>query len=501
MAEPLILAIDQSTSATKALLFNRSGRLVHRTDESHQQFYPRPGWVEHDPEEILVKTIKAIRRLVEESGVNAEDIQVLSITNQRETALIWDRQTGKPAHNAIVWQERRTAPLCAELRAAGAEDTIRAKTGLVIDPYFSASKLKWILDNVDGARGAAESGRLAAGTIDSWLIFKLTDGKVHATDCSNACRTMLLNIHEVQWDSELCEIFTMPMGILPEVKPSSARFGETTLGGILHRPIPIVGVMGDSHAACFGQNCFKSGMAKATYGTGSSIMMNIGERALDPPRGLVTSIGWGLGNTVFYVYEGNIHCTGDTVKWLVDGLELIPNSRSSEGIAATVEDNEGVYLVPAFVGLGAPYWDSAARASILGMSRGSKKAHVVRAALEAIAYQIRDLVDLMAKGAGVRLKELRVDGGPTRNGLLMQFQSDMLQVPVVRTEVEEVSALGVAFMGGLGTGLWKDLGEIEALRRVDAVFTAKMPSERRDKYYHGWQEAVRRTLSGADTAD
>jgi glycerol kinase len=495
MGDQLILAIDQSTSGTKALLFNRSGGLVYRTDESHKQFYPRSGWVEHDPEEIFQKTVLAIQRLLKETGTADPDISALAITNQRETALIWDRQTGKPVYNAIVWQCQRGQQTCRELKERGCEATVRAKTGLVIDPYFSASKLKWILDQADGVRKAAESGQLAAGTIDSWLIWKLTGGKVHATDYSNACRTMLLNIQTLQWDPELCDLFSVPTGILPEVRPSSASFGETAPGAIFDRPVPIIGVMGDSHAACFAQNCFETGMAKATFGTGSSIMMNIGNRAVVPPPGLVTSVGWGLGDQVSYVFEGNIHSTGDTVKWLVDGLELIPSSRASEEIAATVDDNGGVYFVPAFVGLGAPYWDSAARATISGLSRGSRKAHVVRAALEAIAYQVRDLIDLMS-GAGIDLKEIRVDGGPTRNALLMQFQSDMLGVPVVRTEVEEASALGVAFMAGLGSGVWKDLGEIEALRRVDRVFSPAMPSEQRDGYYRGWKEAVRRTLSG-----
>ena len=495
MAQQLILAVDQSTSATKAILFDRSGRVVRRTDESHQQIYPRPGWVEHDAEEIYDKTLQAIRRLIKESGVAAADITALAITDQRETSVIWDRKTSKPIHNAVVWQCQRGRDTCRELRESGREAAVRAKTGLVIDPYFSASKLKWVLDNVDGARAAAAAGGLAAGTTDSWLIWKLTGGKVHATDYSNACRTLLFNINTLGWDAELCELFAVPAAIMPEVRPSGARFGETDLGGILDRPVPIIGVMGDSHAACFGQNCFAIGMAKATYGTGSSIMMNIGTRPLAAPKGLVTSIGWGLGDQVTYVFEGNVHCTGDTIKWLVDGLQVIPNSKVSEEIAATIADNEGVYVVPAFVGLGSPYWDSGARATISGLSRGSRKAHVVRAGLEAIAYQIGDVVDLMTSGSGVALKELRVDGGPTCNRLLMQFQSDMLRVPVVRMEVEEVSALGVAYMAGLGTGMWRDLAEIEALRRVDAVFGASMAAADCDKYYKGWQEAVRRTLS------
>ncbi len=495
MAEQLILAVDQSTSATKAMFFDRSGRLVHRTDESHRQFYPRPGWVEHDAEEIYDKTVQVVRRLVEETGVGEDRIGAMAITNQRETALIWDRRTGKPVHNAVVWQCRRSVEICEELREEGAEKEVRAKTGLFLDPYFSAGKWRWILDNVDGARREAEAGHLAAGTIDSWLLWKLTGGKVHATDCSNACRSMIFDIRALRWDPELCGIFSIPLEVLPEVRPSGALFGHSEPGQAFDRSIPLIGVMGDSHAACFGQNCFERGMAKATYGTGSSIMMNIGDRPLAPPAGLVTSIGWGLGDSVSYVYEGNIHCTGDTVRWLVDGLELIPNSRASEEIAATVEDNGGVYLVPAFVGLGAPYWDAAARAGIWGMGRECGRAHVVRAALEAIAYQVRDLLDLMIDGAGIELRELRVDGGPTRNDLLMRFQADMLKVPVARTEVEEASALGVAFMAGLGRGMWRDLGEIEALRRVDKVFLPNMPPALRDRYYRGWREAVKRTRS------
>jgi glycerol kinase len=494
-ADPLVLAVDQSTSATKAILFDQGGCLVGRTTEEHRQFYPQPGWVEHDPVEIFEKTLLAIRRLLEETGVKSEQLAAFAITNQRETALIWDRDTGQPVYNAIVWQCQRGASTCLQIKSRGYEDTVRSKTGLVLDAYFSASKLKWILDNVPGVREAAGKGRLAAGTVDSWLIWRLTGGQVHATDFTNACRTMLLNLRDLDWDQDLLDLFALPPALMPALRPSDAIFGHTSPAVLPGPSLPISGVMGDSHAALFAQNCFESGMAKATYGTGSSIMMNIASKPLAPPPGLVTSIGWVRDGEVVYVYEGNIHSTGDTIKWLVDSLELIPDSRSSEQLAVSVPDSGGVYFVPAFAGLGAPYWDSEARAAIWGMTRGSKRAHVVRAGLEAIAYQVRDLLDLMASGAGVQLKELRVDGGATRNDFLMQFQADMLCVPVVRTRIEEASALGAAYMGGLGCGLWKDLREIAALRQTDRVFEGRMEEDARQQHYDGWKRALARTLT------
>ena len=495
MAETRILAIDQSTSGTKAIIFDKQGKVIHRCTESHGQFYPQSDWVEHNPEEIWEKTKLAIRNVLSESKTLLSDIVAVAITNQRETVAVWDKKSGKPVYNAIVWQCQRGAEACKLFKEQGYDDIVTAKTGLLIDPYFSATGLKWIMDNVDGVREKAAAGDLAFGTMDSWIIFKLTGGKVHATDHSNACRTMLYNIYELKWDNELLDLMGLHESMAPEVKYSDAIFGYTEEGDVFDRKIPITGVMGDSHAALFGQNCYKQGMAKATYGTGSSIMMNIGKEPMKSPKGLVTSIGWGFNNEIDYVFEGNIHCTGDTINWLVKDLELIPYAKESEALAVSVEDNNGVYMVPAFVGLGAPYWDNGARASISGMSRSTKKAHVVRAALEAIAYQIKDLIDLMSKGSGVSLKELRVDGGPTRNNFLMQFQTDMLNSTVVRTDVEEVSALGSALMAGLTMKVWKDFNELSSLRKVDKAFSPKMDVKKREQYYKGWLEAVQKVLT------
>jgi len=489
-----ILSIDQSTSGTKAVLFDRWGKLVHRCTFEHFQYYPQPGWVEHDAEEIFRKTLEAIRCVLEESGIPSSEVRVLSITNQRETAVVWDRITGKPVHHAIVWQCQRGTGICNELKTQGFDEPVRRKTGLVLSPYFTAAKVKWILDHVEGARQMAQEGRLLMGTVDSWLLWKLTGGRVHATDYSNASRTQLFNIHELRWDRELLDIFTIPESMMPEVRFSDELFGVTEAGGILEQGVPVSGILGDSHAALFGQNCFEKGMAKATYGTGSSIMLNIGKKALQSEKGVVTSLAWGQGGEVEYVLEGNINCTGATIKWLVDDLGLIAASREAGEIAPSVENTGGVYIVPAFVGLGAPYWDSEARAILCGITRGTRKAHIVRAAEESIAYQIKDVLDLMAVESGIQLKELRVDGGPTRDDFLMQFQADILDVAVVRARIEELSALGSAFMAGLAVGFWKDREEVKALRIQDAVFQSKMDPEDRRQLYAGWKGAVERAL-------
>ncbi len=490
-----ILAVDQSTSATKVILFDKKGILKHKVSISHQQYYPQAGFVEHDPIEIFENTISGIRQVLAETSLDNSSVASVAITNQRETSLIWNKHTGLPVCNAAVWQCLRGADFCSHLRSEGYGKTIRKKTGLVIDPYFSAGKLHWMMKNLKEAESKAKNGDLLLGTIDSWLLWKLTGGKVHATDFSNACRTMLFNINTLEWDDELIELFSLHKNMFPEVKYSDEIFGYTSSGVLPGIPIPVAGLMGDSHAALFGQNCFDQGMAKATYGTGSSIMMNIGNKPLNAPEGLVTSIGFGRNRKIDYVFEGNIHCTGDTISWLKNDLQLIGRASESEELADSVEGNNGVYLVPAFVGLGAPYWDNSARASLTGMGRDTKRAHIVRAALESIAYQVKDLIDLMTGEGGIELKELRVDGGPTRNNFLMQFQCDMLGRGVVRSTIEEISALGAAFMAGLATGFWGSPEEIESCYSSDRTFVPEMDSQENDKLYSGWKKAVERTRS------
>ncbi|MGV8090616.1 MAG: glycerol kinase GlpK [Mangrovibacterium sp.] len=486
-----ILAIDQSTSATKAILFDKKGKLKYRKSIPHKQYYPETGYVEHDPLEIWENTLISIKETLKENQLSKNEIEAISITNQRETALIWDRTTGKPVYNAAVWQCQRGVSLCNLLRQQGKNQIVREKTGLLIDPYFSASKLKWIIDHVEGVADKAKQGDLLTGTIDSWLLWNLTRGKVHATDYSNACRTMLFNIHTLQWDDELIGLFGLHRSMFPEVRFSNEIFGYTD-NDLFGEPIPVAGLIGDSHAALFGQNCFSPGMTKATYGTGSSIMMNIGHQPLRAPEGLVTSIGYGINGKIDYVFEGNIHCTGDTINWLKNEVELIRDASETEALARSVPDNNGVYLVPAFAGLGAPYWDNQARACLSSISRNTTKAHIVRAALESIAYQVKDLISLMEEKGGITLSELRVDGGPTRNNFLMQFQSDILGRTVVRSGIEEVSALGSALLAGLATGFWKDLDEIQSLYEESLVFSPAMENEKNRKLYEGWKKAVER---------
>jgi len=482
-----ILSIDQSTSATKILLFNLKGELADRVSIPHKQYYPQAGFVEHDPEEIFLNTLDGMQQILERTKCPESEICCIAITNQRETAMIWERIGGKPVYNAVVWQCQRGVEFCNHLKAENKGKLIQDKTGLIIDPYFSASKLRWIVENVEGVRDKMEKGELMAGTMD-----KLSGGEVHATDYSNASRTMLLNLKDLAWDDDLIRLFSLERSMMPELKYSDEIFGYTNPSVIFDTAIPIAGLLGDSHAALFGQNCFHAGMAKATYGTGSSVMMNIGQEALAPPAGLVTSIGYGLNKKIDFVFEGNIHCTGDTINWLIHDLQLIANAEDTEDLARSVSDNNGVYLVPAFVGLGAPYWDNSARAAITGMSRNTGKAHVVRAALESIAYQVKDLIDLMSSEAGIELEELRVDGGPTRNNFLMQFQSDMLGKIIVRTSIEEISALGSTFMAGLATGFWKNREELSELRLVDHSFHPEMDQEQVNSLYSAWQTAIKR---------
>jgi glycerol kinase len=491
LGRKFVIVIDQSTSATKALLFNENGLLVARVSEEHQQFYPQPGWVEHNPVEILENTYKAVEKLISENISENDKIVSLAITNQRETVVVWDKRTGKPVCNAVVWQCNRGTQICEDLIAQGHEPAVTVKTGLIINPYFSASGVKWILDNVENTRQDAENGHLLLGTMDCWLIWNLTGGKIHATDYTNASRTLLFNIHTLDWDQELLDLFTIPASMMPDVKSCDELFGTTTLNGLIPE-IPIAGVLGDSHGALAGQMCFKSGMGKATYGTGSSIMINIGEKALPAPRGLVTSVAYAAGGKVYYAFEGNIHCTGATIKWLQDDLKLIQSAAETEELATSVESTDGVYFVPAFAGLGAPWWDNDAKALICGMNRGTNKAHIVRAALESIAYQVKDLMDLI-QSSGVELSELRVDGGPVKNNFLMQFQADMLQAKINRSPIQEASALGAFLMNGLAMKKWNSFSELENLRTENDYIEPKMEIQSVNNLYSGWKNAIEKS--------
>lgn len=492
--ESRIIAVDQSTSATKAILFNERCELLHRVNIAHQQFYPQAGWVEHDANEIYANTVKAIATLLEQQPAETTCTYSLAITNQRETALVWNKRTGEPIYHAVVWQCLRGASICQELKEQGYNALFQKKTGLLIDPYFSASGVKWILDNVPDARLLAEQGDLLMGTIDSWLVWKLTEEKVHATDYTNASRTLLFNIHTLDWDDELLQLFTIPRSMMPQPLPCDSVFGETTVEGLFHQPIQIAGVLGDSHGALTGQMCFEAGMGKATYGTGSSVMVNIGEEAVIPPAGLVTSVGFAALGKVFYAFEGNIHCTGGTIKWLVEQLKLIDSPAEIETLATSVEDTGGVYFVPAFAGLGAPWWKPEAKAAISGMTLSTEKAHLLRAALESIAYQVKDLIDIMTGQAGISLKEIRVDGGPTKNSFLMQFQSDILRAAISRSNMEEASALGAVVMNGFAREVWKSFREATDTRGTSNPIRPQMKEEQVARLYAGWKVAVQRVI-------
>lgn len=483
------IAVDQSTSATKALLFDERCQLVASASRTHHQYYPKAGWVEHDPEEIYTNTLQVIADLVTPVR-QPEDTFSLAITNQRETVVIWNRRTGHPLCNAVVWQDMRGADICNRLRAGGYGGMVKERSGLLIDPYFAGSGAKWILDHTDGAHEAAKRGELCFGTIDSWLVFRLTDGREHATDYTNASRTMLFNIHTLDWDDDLLHMLGIPRSMMPVPKPCDARYGETTVGGLFGRPIPIAGVLGDSHGALAGQMCFTAGFGKATYGTGSSVMVNIGEQAAAAPEGLVTSIGFAALGKVLYAFEGNIHCTGATIQWLKDQLGLIDSAREIESLASSVSDNGGVYLVPAFSGLGAPWWNDRVKGILCGLTLNSTKAHVCRAAEESIAYQVADLVRTMTDQAGIRLKEIRVDGGPTRDQFLMQFQTDLLQAPIVRSEVEDASAFGALVMNGFALGQWSSFDEATAVRSAEAPIRPVRSKADMAETYAGWHEAV-----------
>ncbi len=494
MNDRYILAIDQSTSGTKALLFSAGGDLISRADRPHRQIIDERGYVEHDPEEILTNTLAVARNAVEKAGVKPGDLAALGISNQRETALAWDAATGKPVYPAIVWQCARGEAICNRLASQGHSDRIRTATGLHLSPYFSAAKLAWILENIPAARDAAARGQLRCGTVDSWLVYNLTGGQSFKTDFSNASRTQLFNLTTLEWDTRICSLFGLETAMLPEVCDSDSLFGETDLGGFLPRPIPIHGVLGDSHGALFGQGCLTRGMIKTTYGTGSSVMMNIGSEPVFTKSGIVTSIAWGMNGVVSYVLEGNINYTGAVMRWVVDDLGLLPSSREAGSVAARANPNDETYLVPAFSGLGAPYWESKARAVICNMTRTTGRAEIVRAAEECIAYQIADIIELMQQESGITLQELRVDGGPTRDRYLMQFQSDILGLPVLVPATEELSGVGAAYAAGLATGVFGP-GIFQRISRQ--TYKPAMTAEIRAKRRAGWEKAVEMVLSDA----
>lgn len=492
MEKKFIMALDQGTTSSRAILFDKDGKMVGSSQKEFTQVYPKAGWVEHDPMEIWGTQSGVMREVLETNGVSPEEVAGIGITNQRETTVVWDKNTGKPVYNAIVWQCRRTATICDELKQKNLEKYVRENTGLVVDAYFSGTKIKWILDNVPGARERAEKGELLFGNIDTWLIWNLTRGKVHVTDYSNASRTMLFNIKELKWDEKLLKELNIPASMLPEVRPSSEVYGVTdskTFGGA---EIPISGVAGDQQAALFGQACFKPGMAKNTYGTGCFMLMNTGEEMVPSKNGLLTTIAWGVDGKIEYALEGSIFVGGAVIQWLRDELKLIHDASDSEYFATKVEDTNGVYLVPAFVGLGAPYWDMYARGTMVGLTRGANKNHIIRAALESIAYQTKDILDSMQEDSGITLKALKVDGGAVSNNFLMQFQSDLLGVNVDRPEVIETTALGAAYLAGLAVGFWPNKDEISKKWKVDKVFNPEMETSKKEKLYRGWQKAVSR---------
>jgi len=493
MKKKYILALDQGTTSSRAIIYNFEGQIVKVAQKEFTQIYPKAGWVEHDPMEIWGSQSGVVSEILATTGITAEQIAAIGITNQRETTVVWERKTGKPVYNAIVWQCRRTSAICDELKARGLENYIRENTGLVLDAYFSATKVKWILDNVEGARQQAKNGELLFGTIDTWLIWNLTRGKVHVTDYSNASRTMLYNIKYLKWDEKILKELDIPASMLPEVKPSSAVYGNTD-ARIFGTEIPIAGDAGDQQAALFGQACYNPGMVKNTYGTGCFMLMLTGEKLVHSENGLLTTIAWGINNKVEYALEGSIFIAGAAIQWLRDGLKIVYDAKDSEYFATKVPDSLGVYVVPAFVGLGAPYWDMYARGAILGLTRGTTRNHIIRATLESIAYQTRDVLELMRNECGIDLCDLRVDGGACANNFLMQFQSDILGVPVERPEIIETTALGAAYLAGLAVGFWKDQSMIAERRKVNRRFKPGMDEDKKEKLYAGWKKAVKRSM-------
>ncbi|MGC9327275.1 MAG: glycerol kinase GlpK [Candidatus Hinthialibacter sp.] len=487
----LILALDQGTTSSRAILFDESSSIMASAQKEFEQIFPQTGWVEHDPREIWSSQIQVAHRALSQAGLKAKDIAAIGITNQRETALLWNRKTGEPVHNAIVWQDRRTSSMCDEYKQAGHTELIQQKTGLVIDAYFAGSKLRWLLDNVPGARKSAEAGELAFGTVDSWLLWNLTNGAIHVTDVTNASRTMLFNIKTGDWDDELLELFHIPRSVLPEVKSSSEVYCET-VAGIFDSPVPVAGIAGDQQSALFGQNCYEHGMAKNTYGTGCFMLMNIGQKVTLSQHKLLTTVAWKTGGQTEYAFEGSVFIAGAVVQWLRDGLGIIKSSPEVEELASRVPDNGGIYLVPAFAGLGAPHWDQYARGTMVGITRGTNASHIARAALEGIAFQSADILDVMKDDSGIPINELRVDGGASANNLLMQIQADLLQAPVVRPKNVETTALGAAYLAGLAVGYWKTRDDIRHAWQVDRIFEPQKSADEALHLRKRWKDALER---------
>ncbi|MEH7350656.1 glycerol kinase GlpK [Gottfriedia acidiceleris] len=488
-----ILSLDQGTTSSRAILFNKHGKIVHVAQKEFTQHFPKPGWVEHNAQEIWGSILAVIATCLSEADVKPEQIAGIGITNQRETTVVWDKTTGKPIYNAIVWQSRQTSEICDDLKEIGYGEVVHEKTGLLIDAYFSGTKVKWILDNVEGAREKAERDELLFGTIDTWLVWKLSGGNVHVTDYSNASRTLMYNIHELRWDDELLEMLTVPKSMLPEVRSSSEVYGHTVDYHFFGQIVPIAGIAGDQQAALFGQACFGEGMAKNTYGTGCFMLMNTGEKAVKSNHGLLTTIAWGLNGKVEYALEGSIFVAGSAIQWLRDGMRMFKDASNSEEYATRVESTDGVYIVPAFVGLGTPYWDSEVRGAVFGLTRGTTKEHFIRATLEALAYQTKDVLCAMEADSGIELNTLRVDGGAVKNNFLMQFQSDLLDVPVERPEVNETTALGAAYLAGLAVGYWENQETISKQWNMDKRFKPEMQDDKREELYSGWKKAIEAT--------
>ncbi len=496
MSKRYILALDQGTTSSRAILFDKKGNIISLSQKEFTQIYPHPGWIEHNPEEIWKTQIEAAKEAIQKVGLSPSDIASIGITNQRETTVLWDKNTGRPVYNAIVWQCRRTADLCDKIKAAGLSDYIRENTGLIVDAYFSATKIKWILDNIEGVRQRAEKGDILFGNIDSWLVWKLTGGKLHITDYTNASRTMLFNIKSLKWDENLLKELNIPSSILPEVRQSSEIYGNTDKE-LFGEEIPISGIAGDQQSALFGQLCFQEGMVKNTYGTGCFMLMNTGDKIVKSQSGLITTIAWGIDNKVEYAIEGSIFSAGAAVQWLRDELKIIHDAADSDYFASKVDDTNGVYLVPAFTGLGAPYWDMHARGIIVGLTRGVNRNHIIRATLESIAYQTKDVIDAMINDSEINLTTLRADGGAASNNFLMQFQSDILNANIEIPEVTETTALGVAYLAGLAVDFWKSKGEIVQNWGINRKFKPMMTPKMREKLYAGWKKAVERSKSWA----